>query len=113
MALLPPTSEALRDGATRPYFLWWTDLDVAAFRERLRSPDAQERAYYLGALLREANTRDVWLFTSHAEIAALWPSLYRFLGKTRSRWAFVLQLPDPGWPPLESHSEVQSRAHLR
>lgn len=111
---LPPTSETLRDGATRPYFLWWTALDVAAFRQCLRSPDEGERAYYLGALLREANTRDVWLFTSPREIAALWPAVYRYLGKARSRWAWLLQLPDPGWPPPESRgSPGRDDAHVR
>lgn len=62
--MLPPTSDDLRLDETRPYFLWWLDATVGDLREKLRSADEEERAYWLGALLREANTRDVWLYTS-------------------------------------------------
>ena len=54
---LPPTSSALADPATRPYFLWWTAATVGELRAHLASEDPDERAYWLGALLREANTR--------------------------------------------------------
>jgi hypothetical protein len=53
---LPPTSPALLDDATKPYFLWWTDATVGQLKEHLRSPDPEERAYWMGALLREANS---------------------------------------------------------
>lgn len=56
----------------------------------------------MGALLREANTRDVWLFVAQAEIRGLWPRLIRYLGNTRSMWAYLLELPEPIWPPLEA-----------
>jgi hypothetical protein len=59
---LPPTSTDLDDPATRPYFLWWVDATVGDLRRHLASPDPEERAYWLGALLREANSRDVWPF---------------------------------------------------
>jgi hypothetical protein len=55
---LPPTSPSLSDGNTRPYFLWWTDATVADLRVHLADPSPEVRAYWLGALLREANPRD-------------------------------------------------------
>jgi len=55
------TTDALLDDTTRPYFLWWTDTTVGQLKEHLASSDPEERAYWMGALLREANTRDVWL----------------------------------------------------
>ncbi len=100
--LLPPTSPELCEEDARPYFLWWTDVTVGEFRQLLRSSDVEERAYWLGALLREANTRDVWLFVEPAQIRAVWPHLLRHLGRTRSRWAFLLGLPEPQWPPAEA-----------
>lgn len=99
---LPPTSnDLLRDDA-RPYFLWWTDCTVGDLRERLRDPDPGRRAYWVGALLREANSRDVWLFTTPGEVRALWPHLLRHLAHTRDRWAWLLGLEPPSWPPLEA-----------
>jgi hypothetical protein len=100
--LLPPTSaDVLRDDA-RPYFLWWTDLSVAAFRERLKSADPSVRAYWMGALLREANTRDVWHFVRPRDIEEHWPLLGRYLGRARRRWAFLLGLPEHAWPPARA-----------
>ena len=85
----------------RPYFLWWTDLSEATFSLRLGDPDLTVRAYWLGALLREANTRDVWRYTTPATIRAQWPQVVRHLGRTRAMWAWLLRI-DPGdqaWPP--------------
>ncbi len=96
---LPPTTAALFDDDARPYFLWWTDETVASFKKRLRSRDLEQRAYWMGALLREANTRDVPLFVEHDEIRALWPRLIRHLGRSRQMWAWLLGLPAPEWPP--------------
>jgi len=97
---LPPTSASLLDDAARPYFLWWTNATVGELKAHLASSDPEERAYWMGALLREANTRDVWLFVNRAEILALWPLLIRYLGRSRQMWAWLLQLPAPEWPPL-------------
>ncbi|MCC7541306.1 MAG: hypothetical protein IT379_34125 [Deltaproteobacteria bacterium] len=97
--LLPPTSPDLQDPAATPYFVWWTPCTVRDLRAHLASDDADERAYWLGVLLREANSRDVWLFTTVAEIRAAWPLLQRHLGRTRERWAWLLDLP------LSAHSD--------
>lgn len=97
---LPPTTDSLLDSSARPYFLWWTNATVGQLKVHLASPDPQERAYWMGALLREANTRDVWLFVTVDEIRALWPHLIRYLGRSREMWAWLLELPPPEWPPL-------------
>ena len=97
--LLPPTSESLRDPAAKPYFLWWANITVEEFRGHLRKGDPEQRAYWLGALLREANTRDVWLFVGLEEIREAWPRLGRYLGRARPLWAFLLDIVDSGWPP--------------
>ncbi len=97
--VLPPTSERLTEDATAPYFLWWTDATVGDLRAHLASSDPERRAYWMAALLREANTRDVWLYVSADEIRALWPRLIRYLGRSRAMWAWLLGLPEPVWPP--------------
>ena len=101
---LPPTSADLERGDLVPYFLFWTDVTVSRFRELLRSDDLEVRAYWLGALLREANTRDVWLFTSPAVIREMWPRLLRHLGRARLMWAYLLGQENTEWPPPEARS---------
>lgn len=96
--MLPPTDPALTKSDTRPYFLWWTDETVADLRRHLAASDPAERSYWMGALLREANTRDVWLFVTPQQIREAWPHLLRFLGRRRELWGFLLDL-DPTWPP--------------
>jgi hypothetical protein len=88
----------------RPYFLWWTDVTLGEFVERLEDPDPDRRAYWLGALLREAHTRDVWSFTTPETVRALWPRLVRHLGRTRAMWAWLLEIESASpesrpWPP--------------
>jgi len=99
---LPPTTPALHDAACRPYFLWWTDATVGDLRRHLASGDPDERAYWTAALLREANTRDVWLFVTPAQIREQWPRLVRYLGRSRQLWAWLLGLQAPVWPPSEA-----------
>src|SRR5688500_9282284 len=100
--MLPPTSEELLRDDARPYFLWWTELTTGEFRKLLRSPDLEIRAYWTAALMREANSRDVWPFTTAEEIKELWPRLIRYLGRSRAMWAWLLGCEDPGWPPKEA-----------
>jgi len=100
--MLPPTMPELLQPEARPYFVWSSEMTVAEFHAVLRSPDLDLRAYWMATLLREANTRDVWLFVQPEEIRLLWPKLIRHLGRTRSRWAFLLGLPAPQWPPVHA-----------
>jgi hypothetical protein len=87
----PTSSEILRDDA-RPYFLWWTDATTSDLRRHLASDDAAERAYWMGALLREANTRDVWPFVTPDDVRRDWLGVYRHLGRTREMWAWLLRI---------------------
>ncbi len=100
--MLPPTSSPIGDDATRPYVLWWTDATAGDLRVHLRSGDVDERGYWLGALLREASSRDVWVFTTPDEIRADWPAVVPHLGRTREMWAWLLGLPAPEWPPKQA-----------
>ena len=97
--VLPPTGPNLTDPHARPYFLWWTDATVGDLRRHLASNDPEERAYWTGALLREANTRDVWLYVTPDGVRAQWARLTRYLGRSRERWAFLLGIEAPRWPP--------------
>src|SRR2546430_16897361 len=99
--MLPCTSADLLLPGTRPYFLWWTDLTVGDFRQRLASSDLDVRAYWVAALMREANTRDVWQFIGPDELRSLFPRLIRYLGRSREMWAYLLDVECPGWPPKE------------
>lgn len=99
---LPPTVPGLDDPDARPYFLWWTDATAADLRRLLASQDLEERAYWMAALLREANTRDVWQFVRPRDVRALWPRLVRYLGRSRMMWAYLLGLEAPVWPPVEA-----------
>ena len=102
VAPLPPTSPALKDGSHRPYFLWWSGASVAELHAHLADPNPEVRAYWMGALLREANTRDVWLFVTPDAIRAAWNRLQRHLGRSRAMWAYLLRLPDRPWPPARA-----------
>ena len=95
---LPPTSAKLTEATTRPYFLWWLNETVAELRAALASDDARRRGYYLGALLREANSRDVWLFTNPDAIRRDWNWVLPHLGRSRKMWGWLLDMPAE-WPP--------------
>jgi len=104
MALaLPPTSADLGISSSRPYFLWWTDATVGELRGHLASADAEERAYWTAALLREANTRDVWVFVTPDEVRSQWARLQRYLGRSRTLWAYLLGVEARPWPPPAAH----------
>lgn len=105
MARLPPTGAMPTDPAAIPYFLWWSGTSLAEFKQRLRDPDPEQRAYWLGALLREANTRDVWLFVNAQEIREAWPRLLRHLGRSRAMWAYLLDMSESAWPPEQPRPE--------
>lgn len=93
MGVLPPTSPDLNRNDVKPYFLWWCDASTGDLRAHLADDDPQTRAYWLGALLREANTRDVWLFTTPDAIRRDWAHLQRHLGRSGPMWGFLLGLP--------------------
>lgn len=101
MSELPTSVELLNDEGV-PYFVWWLPCTVGALERWLGDPDPELRAYWLGVLLREANTRDVWLFTTPDEVRAMWPRLLPHLGRASAMWAWLLELPQPVWPPEQA-----------
>ncbi len=82
-------STDLSDPSAIPYFLWDEPMTVAEFRERLRSGTSAEQARFLGKLLREARDREVWMFTSPAEVARRWTEVEKHLGRSRSFWSYL------------------------
>jgi hypothetical protein len=47
-------STDLDDPDARPYFLWSEQVTVAELREKLAAPDPDERALWMGRVMREA-----------------------------------------------------------
>jgi hypothetical protein len=89
LSFTPP--ERLTDGRNRPYFLWDCGLTLDEFRKGLEDPDPEVRAYLIGKLMRQAKPDDVFLFVRPREIRALWPSLTRYLGRTREFWSWLFE----------------------
>ena len=84
-----PTSSRLFDSDAIPYFLWDTGQSVADMRRILAAPVSLERDELLVRLLREANTRDVWLFTNWEQIDEAWPRIVHRLGRSRAVWELL------------------------
>ena len=91
MSLLNVTrSDLLCDSRGRPYFLWDVDMTLESFEAALRDPDPDVRAYLVGKLMRQAKPDDVFSFVTLPEIAALWPLLRRYLGRSAEFWTWLL-----------------------
>jgi hypothetical protein len=98
--MLAPTSpELLVDAEGHPYFLWDSRMTLDEFREGLRDPEPEIRAYLVGKLMRQAKPDDVFSFVSAREIRELWPRLERHLGKRREFWSWLFD----SW---EAHGHV-------
>lgn len=91
--LCPTPADRLCDPQGRPYFLWDCDVTLAAFRERLAGVD-DERAYWLGKMMRQAKPDDAIAIGTAAEMRRLWTRLERYLGRTREFWAWYLSWSD-------------------
>jgi len=90
----PTPASQLVDERGRPYFLWDVEMTLAEFEDALQSPDPEVRAYLVGKLMRQARAADVTRFVSMEEARALWPSLQRYLGRTREMWRQRLGIDD-------------------
>lgn len=88
--------DLLVDQQGRPYFLWDVDMTLDEFERRLRESDPVVRAYLVGKLMRQAKPDDVLQFVSPQELADLWPSVDRYLGKTRAFWTWLLEKWEAG-----------------
>jgi hypothetical protein len=87
--MLPPTSPKLLDPNAVPYFLWDDHMTVAGAKAILAGPDARARDELIARILREANTRDVWLFLDWKVIDEAWPRIERRLGRARGMWMLL------------------------
>ena len=83
-------ADKLCDSQGRPSFLWDSDLTLAELEERLRSPDTEVAAYWLGTVMRQARPDDALTISTAARMRELWPHLERYLGKERAFWAWYL-----------------------
>jgi len=84
--VLPPTTSRLLDPKTVPYFLWDVGITVADLRNALAGPPSRSKDELIAKLLREANSRDVWLFLDWTVIEEAWPRIERRLGRARGVW---------------------------
>lgn len=88
--LAPTPRERLVDARGRPYFLWDMEMTLAEFERIVRDRDSPVRAYYVGKLMRQAKPDDALQFVTPQEIADLWPSIVRYLGRTRAFWTWLV-----------------------
>lgn len=89
--LAPTPRDRLTDSQGRPYFLWDTEMTLDEFERALREQDSVSRTYLVGKLMRQAKPDDALQFVSPQEMADLWPSIERYLGKSRPFWAWLLE----------------------
>ena len=89
--LAPTPRDRLVDPQGRPYFLWDVDMTLDEFERMIHDRDAPERPYLIGKLMRQAKPDDALQFVSPQEMADLWPSIARYLGRKREFWAWLLE----------------------
>jgi len=65
-------------------------MDLDTFRARLRDPDPEVRAYFLGKLMRQAKPDDVFSFVTLEQIAGQFDMIVRYLGRSLEFWRWLL-----------------------
>lgn len=88
-----PLSTDLDDPKARPYFVWDEEITMADLRQRLRSDDPDERALWMGRVMREARYQDVWKLLRLRDVLEWLPRIDRHLGRSREFWHWLIQ----GW----------------
>ncbi|MEA2339265.1 MAG: hypothetical protein QOE82_3272 [Thermoanaerobaculia bacterium] len=88
--LAPTPRNLLTDPQGRPYFLWDMEMTLDDFERAINDDEATSRAYLIGKLLRQAKPDDALQFVTPQQIADLWPSIERYLGKSRPFWDWLL-----------------------
>jgi len=86
-----PTSPKLLDPQAIPYFMWDTRQTVSDVQRILAGPASPPRDEILVRLLREANSRDVWLFATWQHIDEAWARIEHRLGRARPIWELLRQ----------------------
>lgn len=96
-AMLPgvasPLSTDLSDPDARPYFVWDEAITYAGLRQKLASADLDERALWMGRVMREARYQDVWKLLRLRDVLPLLPRIDRHLGRSRGFWNWLIE----GW----------------
>jgi hypothetical protein len=88
--VLPPTTDRLLNPDTVPYFLWDTRMTVAEARQVLAQGDRSAKDDLVARILREANSRDVWLFLDWPTIDDAWSRIQHRIGRARPVWAMMI-----------------------
>ncbi|HVR37479.1 MAG TPA: hypothetical protein VMU84_00165 [Thermoanaerobaculia bacterium] len=89
--LAPTPPEHLVDQQGRPYFLWDMDMTLEEFERAVKDRESTLRPYFVGKVMRQAKPDDALQFVSAQEMSDLWPSIERYLGKSRPFWAWLLE----------------------
>jgi hypothetical protein len=87
--MLPPTTPRLLEHDEIPYFLWDDRMTVAQAKAVLAGENQRARDELIVRILREANTRDVWLFLNWAAIDEAWSRIEHRLGRARGMWMLM------------------------
>lgn len=88
--LAPTPRERLVDPQGRPYFLWDVDMTLDEFERAVGDAQSPARPYLIGKLMRQAKPDDALQYVTAQEMANLWPSIERYLGKSRPFWTWLL-----------------------
>jgi hypothetical protein len=89
-ALAPTPVDRLTDDRGRPYFLWDENLTLDVFRQRLKDPDPEVSAYFLGKLMRQAKPDDVFSFATLREVEERFDEVAPYLGHSRPFWTWLI-----------------------
>jgi hypothetical protein len=82
------------DPAAVPYFNWDAPVTNGDLRRTLREGTEEDRLYWIGRILREAQYWDVWRYISlRRDLVPRWDALRNRLGRRRAFWEFLIE----GW----------------
>jgi hypothetical protein len=92
-AMARPLSLDCDDPTAQPYFIWDEEITYSELRRKLQSPDPDERALWMGRVMREARYDDVWKLLRLRDVLAMLPRIDRHLGRSRAFWHWLIE----GW----------------
>ena len=111
--LAPKPRDRMIDQQGRPYFLWDVEMTLDEFERSLHDADPAARSYLVGKLMRQAKPDDVLQFVSPQQLADLWPSVGRYLGKSRAFWTWLLESWELWIHPAVSSTSFRSACSTR
>ena len=82
------------DPVAVPYFNWDAPVSNADLRRFLSKGSEDDKLYWMGRILREAQYGDVWNYISlRRDLMPRWEKLRTRLGRRRGFWEFLID----GW----------------